>query len=292
VTQTMKAFGRARRLGRALLLGACGGLPLACRPAEPPVEPEVIAMPGLPPSQVDLSAIEWRPGARAVELALEGKGSRSADIWMPDAPAPRSLIVVLHGTVSEAHRETGSHAQARRLVGCLASPAFEPLDPIIIAPHSTTGQWWSPDDTGFVLGLVMAAQRRWPEIGSRSVISGYSNGGLGTWYFARLYPEYFAAAVPMAFNDLIIGTSPLPIYAIQGTKDEQFEIEPVRSAVRALQARGQDITFREKYRGTHLAPCSYLPELSEAAHWLETYAFLRPRQPAPRPDAPARPPAQ
>jgi poly(3-hydroxybutyrate) depolymerase len=274
----VKAFERA--LGCAALIAACAGLPLACRPAEPPVEPEVIAIPGLSPLQVDLSAIEWRPGARVVGLAVEGLGSRSAEVWLPNAPAPRSVIIVLHGFVSKQHHETRALAQTGGLVGCLAAPAFASLDPIIIAPHSATGQWWNPEDTGFVLGLVTAAQRRWPEIGSRSVISGYSNGGLGTWYFARLYPQYFVAAVPMAFNDNIIGTSPLPIYAIQGTKDEQFEIERVRAAVRALQGRGQDITFHEKYRGTHLAVCSYVPELSQAAHWLESHAFVRSRQPA------------
>jgi poly(3-hydroxybutyrate) depolymerase len=277
----MRALGHAQRVVRALLIGACGVSPLSCRPAEPPAEPEVTATAGLPPSQVDLSAIEWQPGARVVELAVEGRASRSAEIWIPNAPAPRSVIIVLHGTVSKAQRETGARAQTHRLVGCLAAPAFQPLDPIIIAPHSATGQWWSPDDTGFVLGLITAARRRWPEIGPRSVISGYSNGGLGTWYFARLYPRYFVAAVPMAFNDRIVGQSPLPIYAIQGTKDEQFAIEPVRAAVRALQARGQDVALHEKYRGTHLAACSYVPELSAAAHWLESYAFTRSRLRAP-----------
>jgi poly(3-hydroxybutyrate) depolymerase len=275
VKQTMKALPRARRFACAALIGACAALAQACRPAEPPVEPEVAATAGLPPSQLDLSAIEWQPGARVVELAVADRGSRSAEIWIPNAPAPRSLIIVLHGTVSKAQRETASQAQTHGLVGCLAAPAFTALDPIIIAPHSATGQWWRPDDTGFVLGLVEAAKRRWPELAPRSVISGYSNGGLGAWYFARLYPEYFVAAIPMAFNDTIVGASPLPIYAIQGTKDEQFEIGPVRAAVRALKARGQDVTFHEKYRGTHLAACSYVAELTQAARWLASHAFPR-----------------
>ena len=107
------------------------------------------------------------------------------------------------------------------------------------------------------------------------MILGYSNGGIGTWFFARLYPEYFSAAIPMAFNDTVVGESRLPIYSIQGTKDEQFEFAPVRAAVQALIARGQDVTLDEKYRGTHGAVCSYVPELSRAGRWLEQRVLSR-----------------
>jgi hypothetical protein len=281
VKLTLHAIRRPRRRGLAFV-SAAALLAVACPPPTP-AETEVQARAGLLPAQVDLSAIDGQPGARVVELAVEGQGARSAEIWLPNAPAPRSVIIMLHGSVSQEsnHRETGPQAQTRRLVGCLAAPALAPLDPIIIAPHSETGQWWRPEDTELVLGLVTAAQRRWPQIGTRSVIAGYSNGGLGAWYFARLYPAYFAAAVPMAFNDMIVGPSPLPLYAIQGSKDEEFEIEPVRAALRSLQATGQDIIFNEKYRGTHFEVCSYVPELSEAGRWLETHAFALPSLAAP-----------
>lgn len=62
----------------------------------------------------------------------------------------------------------------------------------------------------------------------------------------------------------------MPVYAIMGTKDEQFEFESVRAAVAAQTARGYDVTLNQKYRGSHYAPCSYEPELASAAHWLET----------------------
>lgn len=193
---------------------------------------------------------------------------------MPDRP-PRTLVIVLHGTVvgRPGRHRGGAGAQTNDLVGCLTAPALASLDPIIIAPRSEDGQWWRRQDTELVLGLVGAARERWPATGGRGVIMGYSNGGIGTWYFARLYPEHFAAAIPMAFSHDIVGESVLPIYAIQGTKDEQFDIDAVRDAIAAVQAKGRDVTMHQKARGSHYKACSYVPELSAAGRWLEDHAF-------------------
>jgi poly(3-hydroxybutyrate) depolymerase len=251
---------------------------LAPKPAE---DLQVIG--GVPGAVVDVSSIRWQPGVNAYELPVAGQGTRSVVVWVPEAAEPRAVVVLLHGTV---HEQKGQEPAARLrpsrlLVGCLAAPALGFLDPLIIAPSSPTGQWWTRSDTELVLGLVLAARSRWPAAGARSVILGYSNGGIGTWYFARLYPEYFRAAIPMAFNDTIVGKSSLPIYAIQGTKDEQFEFHLVRAAIQALRAQGQDVTLDEKYRGSHLAVCSYVPELGRAGHWLVDHVFSRGQGAAP-----------
>jgi predicted esterase len=124
-----------------------------------------------------------------------------------------------------------------------------------------------------VLGLVQSAQARWPELKPRTVVMGYSNGGIGSWYFARLYPSFFSAAVPMAFNDTIVGETSIPIHAIAGEKDELFDIKRVRAAVAHAQSNGVDLVFVERYRATHMTPCAYRPELERARLWLETHAF-------------------
>lgn len=230
---------------------------------------------GVSAADVDLSQWTLSPGFGEQAFQVAGQGARSAHTWLPEAAIPRALIISLHGRVlaKPGVRGLGPRAQAEGLLRCLAAPALDSLDPIIIAPHSATGQWWEKAETELVLGLVAAAKKRWPEAAARVVITGYSNGGIGAWYFARLYPEYFAAAVPMAFNASIVGESTLPIYAIQGTKDEQFPIASVRAAIEDVKAKGQDITFDEKYRASHVEACSYLPELTDAARWLEQRVF-------------------
>jgi hypothetical protein len=232
---------------------------------------------GIPGAVVDVSSIRWQPGLAEYDLPVAGQGTRSVVVWLPEAPEPRAVVVLLHGTVRErsGHAAGAARGPSRLLVSCLAAPALGFLDPIILAPSSPTGQWWARSDTELVLGLVLAARNRWPRARTRSVILGYSNGGIGTWYFARLYPEYFLAAIPMAFNDTIVGPSALPIYAIQGTHDEQFAFPAVRAAVQALRDQGQDVTLDEKYRGAHYAPCSYVPELARAGHWLVDHVYSR-----------------
>jgi poly(3-hydroxybutyrate) depolymerase len=253
----------------------------ACVPPQP--EPQLpqplVVRAGVPAALLDPGQLAWQPGLHEYELQVVGQGSRSAEIWMP-ATAPRALVIMLHGTVVPRPQGPPRHSTSggSGLVGCLAEPALHSLDPIIVAPRSVDGQWWHESDTGFVLGLVRAVRQRWPEAGARSVIAGYSNGGIATWYFARLYPEYFTAAVPMAFSFDIVGASALPIYAIQGTRDEQFEIEPVRAAIQMLKAQGQDVTLKERFRGSHHQMCAYVPELAQAGEWLEQHVFsaLRP----------------
>jgi pimeloyl-ACP methyl ester carboxylesterase len=248
-------------------------------------------MGGIAGARVDLGAVAGRPGLAEYEIDVAGQGVRSIDVWMPDAAVPDAavpdaavpdaVILFLHGAVPRAYVAT-QHGKpfdgARELVSCLAAPGLAALNPLIIAPRSPTGQWWNRSDTEFVLGLVLAVRERWPAAGDHAVISGYSNGGIGAWYFARLYPDYFRAAVPIAFSDSIVGETRLPVYGIEGTKDEMFDFESVRAAVEAVRAKGHDVTLKERYRGTHLAPCSYVPELASAADWLETRVFQRSRR--------------
>lgn len=247
---------------------------------------------GIPPATVDLAPVVWRPGLSEYTLAVAGQGQRGVTAWVPDTSGPRALVVFLHGRVvrhgrlrtgfvprvEPAHQRRSvpmpdgslldGERQARGALPCLVAPGLGALAPLVLAPISTDGEWWKSADTELVLGLVQAARRRWPEAAARTILMGYSNGGIGTWYLARLYPEHFSAAVPMAFNDTIVGSSPLPIYAIHGADDELFDAKAVGRAVRDLQRTGQELSYDEKYRGSHYQPCSYVPELKRAASWL------------------------
>lgn len=263
----------------------CSLLAIHCTPAPARTPEPVTVMAGVAPAQVDLSRLPLEPGAHQIDLEVAGDRPRSAEIWLPEHGEPRTLVIALHGAVVQRRDvpRGGARGQTRGLVGCLAAPALASLDPIIIAPHSSDGQWWHASDTALVLGLVEAVRQRWPAAGARSVLMGYSNGGIGTWYFARLYADHFAAAVPMAFDDSIVGDSPLPIYAITGSHDELFDSERVRAAVEALKARGADVTLNEKSHGSHFAPCSYVRQLSDAGRWLEQHALVRPAATPPPP---------
>lgn len=292
--RALTGLSSSRGRGRHFLWFALWATLVACLPPAhgTPPEPTIVTA-GVPPAHVDLAPVVWQPGLSEYALTVPGQGERSVAVWVPNAARPRSIVVFLHGRVvsgrgprsgtvprvEPAHQQRRSlpihdggrldgRRQTRGAVPCLVAPGLEALDPLVLAPISPDGEWWKRRDTELVLGLLQAAQRRWPEAGLRSIVTGYSNGGIGTWFFARLYPEYFSAAVPMASNDSIVGPSPLPIYAIHGAHDELFDAQAVGRAVRALERAGQEMTYDEKRRGSHFRPCSYVPELKRAARWL------------------------
>ncbi len=259
---------------RRLVLACAALVFTASCAAGPPASSAATFNASISPARVDLRVVRAEPGFSEHELPVAGQGSRSIAMWLPQAE-PELIVLFLHGAASRSHATWSAAAQTRGLLRCLVVPALGAQRPVVVAPRSDQGEWWRPAEAAFVLGLVEAAEQRWPRAKGRVVISGYSNGGIGAWGFARLYPEYFAAAVPMAFNDTIVGPSPLPIYAIEGGADELFSSERVRERCAALARSGQDLIYHEKYRGRHLAPCSYVPELKSAGRWLERHVLAR-----------------
>lgn len=241
--------------------------------AQSPVE----AAAGLQPANLSLAQVSLSPGLAEYELSVADE-HRSIAVSMPEGGDPALVVVALHGAIPRGSAVWGAPAQTRGLLRCLIEPALRSLHPLIIAPRADDGEWWRSSNTQLVLGLAVAAGRRWPELGRRVVVLGYSNGGIGAWYFARLYPQYFAAAIPIASNDTVVGETPIPVFAIHGSNDEVFSSDLVHDAVDRLSKRGRDVTFIEKYRGTHLAPCSYVHELSLAGRWLDGHVLPNPRR--------------
>ena len=255
-----------RATARAVTLGMLAAVWVACGPPPNRGLPNQSQSPDhvVAPASVDLGALQLEPGQSGVSVSVAGQGTRELAVWLPAAQGPHPLVIFLHGA------DGGKWLLGSRgVLDCLVEPALEPIEPIILAPVSSSrGQWWTEEDIAFVLGLIGAARQRWSIRGEKPLLLGYSNGGIGTWFFARQYPDYFSAAIPMASNDSIVGATPLPVYAISGDRDELFPIADMRRAIAAAKATGQNVTLHEKYRGTHMKACSYLPELEAARDWV------------------------
>ena len=272
---------------RAALLGCLTLGSVACSP--PAKSASEVWTADAKPLAVQLDRAQLAtPGFRWVELPADagsGKVHRFV-LGVPEsseALGPRPFVVFLHGG-------GGSRGLLEKLE-CLVTPAFATVSPIVVAPEGGRGEWWHAEETSFVLGLTAAAARDWPIQTERVVIMGYSNGGIGAWFFARLYPERFSAAIPMASNHTIIGESPLPVFAIHGSQDDMFDVSSVRENITSLAGRGFDVQLLVKPRGRHGKPCDYVPELQAAVEWLEADVWQRPppAEPSPQAEPPAAP---
>jgi poly(3-hydroxybutyrate) depolymerase len=234
------------------------------------------------PLAVDLRAVPLDPGLRWVNLTSDAPVQRRMMLVVPegiDSGGPRPLVIFLHGA-------SGGAKLADRL-GCLVVPAFARVAPIIVAPEAEGGEWWNRPETALVLGVMDAAVRDWRANvdDKRVVVMGYSNGGIGAWFFARLYPEGLSAAIPMSANHAIVGDSPLPIRVIHGSADRLFDVDKVRERVQATAQRGTKVSIQVREGGQHEDACCYEAELDAAVAWLQGSVWK-----SPAPAATAAPP--
>mgnify|MGYP005990902427 CR=1 FL=1 len=193
-------------------------------------------------------------------------------IIMPEGTSEsnkRPLIFSLHGAALSATPD--SH----KSTDCLVTPGFEELDAIIISPNSNKQFWFEPANQSQVLALVDLASSYLPVDKEKVVITGYSDGGNGSWFFAQYYPALFSASIPMAssFDTAHSGSVEkidVPLYVIHGSEDQLFPIETTEGYVDQSILAGSSIEFVTADGLDHLDVCDYVPYLKDAAQWLVT----------------------
>ena len=94
---------------------------------------------------------------------------------------------------------------------------------------------------------------------SRVYLGGSSNGTGAVWNFMTLYPEVFAAAIPVSgarpdenyVHSVAHRMTDVAIWAFQGDADTTIPVEGTRLMVEAVKAAGGNIIYTEVAGGTH-----------------------------------------
>lgn len=177
------------------------------------------------------------------------------------------LVFTLHGAAN------GSPT-AHQATACLAEPGLEALGAIIVSPNGYLYQWYEGPNIQQVLTLVNLAKKYWPVDTNKIALTGYSNGGNGSWFFAETHPEIFSAAIPMASSYNTYNTDSVgryietPLYVIHGENDDLFPLEDTQLWVNVTEAVGTNVTFVVAPGLTHNEPCNYVSYLQDASQWL------------------------
>ena len=176
-------------------------------------------------------------------------------------PAP--LVVMLHygGEVTPFY--------GRGMIDGLAAPAFQALRAVVISPDSLGGAWTTEQNHAAVIWLARAVMQRYAIDPKKVVLSGYSMGGIGTWFIGSKNQDLFTAAIPIASAPAGGSDWRIPLYVIHSRDDEILPIAPVRDHVTKLKAGGARVEWRELGGLTHYQTDTYAPALREAARWLE-----------------------
>jgi predicted peptidase len=153
----------------------------------------------------------------------------------------------------------------------LVEPALRELGAIIVAPDRTTESWTDPQSEATLLALLDEIQANYAIDPVRTLITGYSIGGMGTWYMAARNPERFAAAIPIAAPpppDAADNEWKIPLYVIHGRQDELFPLAETERVVRQLEAQGAAVELAIVDRATHYQTDRFREPLQRAIPWI------------------------
>ena len=175
------------------------------------------------------------------------------------------LIVSLHygGSVTPFY--------GRGLLEALIEPVLRELGAIFVAPDSAAGEWTNAQAEEHVLELLEHVTEVYNIDVSRTLLTGYSMGGKGTWYLAARHQDRFKAALPiagLAEADSGVTDWRIPIYVIHGALDRVIPLEPSRAVVDQLKSRGMPIEFIVLDDVGHYEIPAYREHLAAAIPWV------------------------
>ena len=179
--------------------------------------------------------------------------------------APRALVIALHPGGGGTPYYGGEFM--RGIVG----RGLRDWNAIIVAPDAPTRAWTSDVADRAVMGLLEQVQETYAVDPDRILVTGFSLGGRGTWFFATRHPDVFDGAIPIAGavrDDPLDALGEMPIYVIHSRDDEVVDIASAREAVETLQAEDHPVHFEELAGVGHYSMGAYIPSLENAGRWM------------------------
>jgi predicted peptidase len=207
------------------------------------------------PSRIQTGTLQ--PGDRHYTIAVPFDYSR-------DTAVP--LVLALH------FGEHGSSYYGRSFLIGLVEPGLRDLGAIIVAPDCTGDDWTQPDSEQDVFDVLDHIEATYTVDSSRTLITGYSMGGTGTWHLAARHQDRFAAALPMAAtppSSAVDATWDIPIYVVHSSEDDLFPLGSTETAVDQLASDGVSVELAVVDGISHSEWRSFVGPLQEAVPWIQ-----------------------
>jgi predicted peptidase len=158
----------------------------------------------------------------------------------------------------------------RSMLDILIQPAMAGLGALIVAPDSIGGGWNSSENERAVMALLAAVEKSYAVDRQRVVVTGYSMGGAGVWYWADKYPDRFSAAVPVSGRPMSSGaTWRVPVFAVHSRDDEVNPIQPTEQRIAELKARGLNAQLVVVTGVSHFETGRFVAGLRQAVPWIQ-----------------------
>lgn len=203
-----------------------------------------------------IKEFQLKEGIYDVSFSLTNKEKWAMKISIPELKPNEKvpLVIALHWS--------GGKETYKEFSACLAFPALDSLNAIVIAPSSNGKHWIDPAVEARVIKLIKQAKQYWPIAEDKILLTGYSNGGIGSWEYAKKYPKLFSAAIPMA-GYYTPSKLKIPIYAIHGAEDELFNAREMQHALEASIEKDSLIEYEVLAGFSHYMACAYVEALKQ-----------------------------
>ena len=181
--------------------------------------------------------------------------------YSKDKPVP--LIVALHygGRVTPWY--------GRGMIEALIEPGLSELNAIVIAPDSQGGGWNTQQNDTAVIQLMDHVEKEYAIDKKRTLLTGFSMGGHGTFHFGGRHQDRFRAAIPIAARPAKVVSWNIPLYVIHSKADKRVPIEPTRDYVKKLKGNGADVTMVEVEDLPHFHTARFAEPLKQAIPWIK-----------------------
>jgi predicted peptidase len=173
------------------------------------------------------------------------------------------VVLFLHGS---GERGDDNRRQAEVGLGPYVRAHADTFPAIVVLPQAPEGREWG-EIAPIVFAQLDAATREFRGDPARTLLTGMSMGGYGTWDYAMRAPERFAALVPVCggvvhprrpsmnvsgvedsedpYATVAQRIQHIPVWIFHGAKDDVVLPEYSRRMAAALRAAGADVRYTE-----------------------------------------------
>lgn len=234
--------------------------------------------------------------AQTLDLERKGPGLHRMEVTHPDGTLQRYIINIpdRYDNTTAVPLILGLHYGFRAMDGTnipepywaegfftkIYQQAFKPLNAIFVAADSVGGNWATAKNEAAVIRLMDSIIATYNIDDNKTIVTGYSMGGFGTWHMAAKFQDYFAGAIPIAGMPADMGSFReerklldvdwrIPLYIIHSQVDGLIDIKPTIEYVKQLEADGKDVTFQILTVITHHQE-NLLPEpMGKTVPWIK-----------------------
>ncbi|MEE0668972.1 carboxylesterase family protein [Prevotella sp.] len=181
---------------------------------------------------------------------------------IPGVGDKASLVIYLHGGSSKGD-DNETQLQEPGVNSITEWLTQNNRKAIMVVPQCAKDKSWIGDMLVTVKAMLQTFVDR--GVADNVYIFGGSMGGTGTWNMLSLYPNFFAAAMPVAGNPSGLNAENVaqtPLFTVMGTADRLMKIPTVESFLADMDAYNAEYRFETEEGWSHEDTCkkSYTKE--------------------------------